>query len=82
MLAKFLENRCYIRKTSAMPASTAFFLVQFFFFFFWSNSNICKGLLKKKHSFDYTDLVTKVMSLLFNTLSGFVIAFLPKGKHL
>ena len=26
--------------------------------------------------------VGKVMSLLFNTLSGFVIAFLPKSKHL
>ena len=26
--------------------------------------------------------VGKVMSLLFNTLSGFVIAFLPRSKHL
>ena len=26
--------------------------------------------------------VSKVMSLLFNTLSRFVIAFLPKGKRL
>ena len=26
--------------------------------------------------------VGKVMSLLFNTLSGFVIAFLPRNKHL
>ena len=26
--------------------------------------------------------VSKVMSLLFNTLSGFVIAFLPRSKHL
>ena len=26
--------------------------------------------------------VGKVMSLLFNMLSGFVIAFLPKSKHL
>ena len=26
--------------------------------------------------------VGKMMSLLFNTLSGFVIAFLPKSKHL
>ena len=36
----------------------------------------------KNHSFDYMDLVGKVMSLLFNTLSRFVIAFLPRGKHL
>ena len=26
--------------------------------------------------------VSKLMSLLFNTLSRFVIAFLPRGKHL
>ena len=36
----------------------------------------------KNHSFDYTDLVSKVMSLLFNMLSRFVIVFLPKSKHL
>ena len=35
-----------------------------------------------KNSFDYTDLVSKVMSLLFNTLSRFVIAFLLRSKHL
>ena len=44
----------------------------------------------KNHSFDYTDLcqqsiwvfVGKVMSLLFNMLSRFVIAFLPRSKRL
>ena len=36
----------------------------------------------KNHSFDYTTFVGKVMSLLFNTLSRFVIAFLPRSKHL
>ena len=35
----------------------------------------------KNHSFDCMDLVGKVMSLLFNTLSRFVIAFLLRGKH-
>ena len=34
----------------------------------------------KNHSSDYTDLFGKVMSLLFNTLSRFVIAFLPRSK--
>ena len=34
----------------------------------------------KNHSFDYTD--SKVISLIFNALSRFVIAFLPKSKHL
>ena len=37
---------------------------------------------KKKHSFDYIDFVSKIMSLLFNTLSRFDIAFLPRSKHL
>ena len=36
----------------------------------------------KIHSFDYTDFVGKVMFLLFNTLSRFVIAFLPRSKCL
>jgi len=36
----------------------------------------------KNHSFDYTDFVGKVMSLLFNMLSRFVLAFLPRSKHL
>ena len=36
----------------------------------------------KKHSFDYMDLCHKVVSLLFNMLSRFVIAFFPRDKHL
>ena len=36
----------------------------------------------KNQSFDYTDLVGKVMSLLFNMLSRFVTALLPSKKHL
>ena len=36
----------------------------------------------KNHSFDYVDLVNKTMSLLFNKLSRFVIAFLLRSKHL
>ena len=36
----------------------------------------------KNHRFDYTDLVGKVISLLFNMLSRFVIAFLPRRKCL
>ena len=34
------------------------------------------------HSLDYMDLVGRVMSLLFSTLSGFVIAFLPRRNCL
>ena len=36
----------------------------------------------KNHSFDYMDLFGKVMPLLFNMLSRFVIAFLPRSTHL
>ena len=36
----------------------------------------------KNYSFDNTDLCREVMSLLFNTLSRFVTAFLPKSKCL
>ena len=37
----------------------------------------------KHHSFDYLDLCQKSdISLLFNTLSRFFIAFLPRSKHL
>ena len=36
----------------------------------------------KNHSFDYTDLCWKVIPLLFNTLSRFVIVFLPRSKRL
>jgi len=36
----------------------------------------------KNHSLDLTDFVDKVMSLLFNTLSRLVTAFLPRSKYL
>ena len=36
----------------------------------------------KNHSFGYVNFVSKVISLLFNMLSRFVIAFLPRSKHL
>ena len=36
----------------------------------------------KNHSFDYTDLISKVMSLFFNALSRFFIVFLPKSMCL
>ena len=37
---------------------------------------------RKNHRFDYTDLCHKVISLLFNMLSRFAIAFLPRSKCL
>ena len=47
----------------------------------WANSHICTYYWKN-HSFEYLDFVGKVMSLLFNMLSWFIIAFLPRSKHL
>ena len=46
----------------------------------WSNSHICAWLLD--HSFDYMDLYWQSDVSVFNTLSKFVIAFLPRSKHL
>ena len=37
---------------------------------------------RKSHIFDYMDLVGTVMSLLFNMLPSFVIAFLPRSRHI
>ena len=44
---------------------------------FWSNSHIYTWLLEKPQLRSYGLFVSQVMSLLFNTLSRFVIAFLP-----
>ena len=35
----------------------------------------------ENHSFDYPDFVSKLISLFFNTLSRFVITFLPRNKE-
>ena len=49
----------------------------------WSNSHICTWLLEKPKLWLYGwTFADKVMSLLFNPLSSFVIAFLPRSKHL
>ena len=47
----------------------------------WSNSNI-HTYYWKNHTFDYMDLCWQKMSLLFNTLSMFVIPFLPRSEYL
>ena len=46
-----------------------------------SNSHIHRWLTGKTMVSTIWAFVAKVMSLLFNTLSGFVIAFLPRSKH-
>ena len=47
----------------------------------WSNSHI-HTQLRENHSLTIQNFVGKVMSLLFNMLSRFVIAFLPRSRHL
>ena len=46
----------------------------------WSNSHMHTWLLEKTTALTRWTFVGKVMSLLFNTLSRFVIAFLPRSK--
>ena len=48
----------------------------------WSNSHIHTWLLEKTIALTRWTFIDKVMSLLFNTLSSFVIAFLPRSKCL
>ena len=50
--------------------------------FLWAYSHIHTWLLGKKIALTIEIFVSKVMSLLFNMLSRFVIAFLPRSKHL
>ena len=45
------------------------------------NSHIHTWLLKKKIALTIRTLVSKVMSLFFNMLCRFIIAFLPRSKH-
>ena len=48
----------------------------------WSNSHIYTWLLEKNIALALKILIGKVMSLLFNMLSRFFIAFLPRSKRL
>ena len=48
----------------------------------WSNSHLHTRLLKIAIALTIQTFVGKVMSLFFNMLSRFAIAFLPRSKHL
>ena len=61
------------RSKASILQCSAFFIVQL------SHPYMTTG---KSHSLDYMDLCQLSDVLLFNTLSRFVIAFLPKSKHL
>ena len=50
-------------------------------FSLWPNSHIHIWLTGKTIALPICSFVGRVMSLLFNTLSKFVIAFLPRSKH-
>ena len=49
---------------------------------FWSDSHIDIWLLEKPLTLTIWAFLSKVMSLLFNMLSRFLIVFLPRSKHL
>ena len=68
-----LKSRLQYHTKALIFQHSAFFMVQLLtsMYDYWKN-----------HSFDSTDCVGKVMSLLFNMLSKLVIAFLPRTKHL
>ena len=67
-----------------MFSSTTIWKHQFFSTWpsLWSSSHICTWLLGKTIALTTWTFVGKVTSLLFSMLSRFVIAFLPKSKHL
>ena len=69
--------------SSGVFSSTTIWKPQFFSTlpFLWSALTSIRDYWKD-HSFDNMDLCPKMMSLLFNTLSRFVIAFLPRINHL
>ena len=67
-----LKSLFHSSKASILPCS-AFFMVQL------SHPYVTTG---KIIALTWETFVGKVMSLLFNMLSGFVIAFLPRNKHL
>ena len=70
------------RELSRVFSSTTIWKHQFFGTqpSLWSNSHICAWLLD--HSFDYMDLYWQRDVSVFNTVSMFVIAFLPRSKRL
>ena len=73
------------RGLSRVFSSTTIWKHQFFFGAqpsLWSISHIHTWLLEKPQHWLYEPLLGKVMSLLFNTLSRFTIAFLPRSKYL
>ena len=47
----------------------------------WSDSHICTWLLEKNIALTIWTFVSKMMSLLFNTLPRFVTGFLPRSQH-
>ena len=72
------------KELSRVFSSTTVWRHQFFSIqpFLWSSSHIHTWLLEKTIALAIKAFVGKVMSLLFNTLSRFVTAFLPKSKRL
>ena len=73
-----------LKVLSRLFSSTTVWKHQFFSAqpYLWSRSHISAWLLEKTIALLIWTIVGKVMSLLFNMLSSFVIAFLPRSKCL
>ena len=94
VLPMYIQGWCPLRLTglislqskglSRVFSSTIVWKYQFFIaqLSLWSNSRICTWLLEKSQLWLYGLLSSKLRPLLLNMLSRFVIAFLPRSKHL
>ena len=71
LLSKELSPATQFKNISSSTPSLLYGPICTFVYDYWKNQ-----------SFDYMDIFRKVMSLLFNILSKFVIAFIPKSKCL
>ena len=69
------------KELSSVFSSTTIQSISYSALSLWPKSCIWRWLLKN-HSLDYRDFVSKLTSLLLNTLSRFVITFIPRSKHL
>ena len=75
-LISFLSNLQHHSSKPSILQHSAFFMVQL------SHPHMTTGKEKKNIVLTRRTCVGKVMSLLFNTLSRFVTAFIPGSKHL
>ena len=72
---------CYLRDSQQSPPAPQFKRINSVLSLLYGPTFTSVHNYWKNHGFDCTDLCGKMMSLLFNTLSRFFIAFFPRSKH-